>query len=466
MSSLKILICGASISGSSLAYFLTHSAAKLPLSITVLERSPEFRTSGQNIDLEGAALECIRAFSGLEQKVRAEATRGRGARLVDCNNQVWAQFSRTPMVQKSQEGEPASGENGIQEAQMDKKVEGEEEETEQIEIPRGAIAQIFYDETRTLPNVTYRFGDHVVAINQVEGEAGARPRAQVTLDSGKQETYDLVIAADGLTSKTRSVAFPLPPKPVPEALNPIKSLGIYATYFSIPHSRELDGNWARIYSASGGRTIFLEPDGKGKTRGSMAIRYGQDTALKEELEAATKIGIAGQKALMKRIFHDAGWESARLIEAVDMTDDFYYSAIAQVKMSKWTNDNQNFTLLGDAGYAPSPFTGEGGTLAITSARVLAGEILLHGPDVPRALQEYERIIRPFSKNSQFIFPGMLTVMCPQYEWQLYGRNLIALMIYRASGNWLVKKVTEYMSREDPTAARKNVVDGIDLSRYA
>jgi 2-polyprenyl-6-methoxyphenol hydroxylase-like FAD-dependent oxidoreductase len=48
--------------------------------------------------------------------------------------------------------------------------------------------------------------------------------------------------------------------------------------------------------------------------------------------------------------HCAGmrWEMPRLLELMDQADDFYFDAMAQVRLGTWTSGR--VTLLGDAGY--------------------------------------------------------------------------------------------------------------------
>jgi len=89
------------------------------------------------------------------------------------------------------------------------------------------------------------------------------------------------------------------------------------------------------------------------------------------IKRSLKAGPDIPKALLNRVFGDNTWELDRLRTEITRTTDFYYTPIGQVKMSQASS---TVTLLGDAGCFPSLVTGQGATNAITSARVLAGEI--------------------------------------------------------------------------------------------
>jgi 2-polyprenyl-6-methoxyphenol hydroxylase-like FAD-dependent oxidoreductase len=56
-------------------------------------------------------------------------------------------------------------------------------------------------------------------------------------------------------------------------------------------------------------------------------------------------------------------------------------------------------LTGATSWCPTPLAGVGATLAITGARVLAGELARSG-DVPAALAAYERAMRPMVEQAQ------------------------------------------------------------------
>jgi 2-polyprenyl-6-methoxyphenol hydroxylase-like FAD-dependent oxidoreductase len=65
-----VLISGASIAGPALAFWLS----KYGFRPTIVERAPELRQGGQNIDMEGAAVSVTQLMDGLDDDIRAAST--------------------------------------------------------------------------------------------------------------------------------------------------------------------------------------------------------------------------------------------------------------------------------------------------------------------------------------------------------------------------------------------------------
>lgn len=61
MSNLNVLVVGASIAGPATAYWLAKAGAK----VTVIERFPALRTSGQAIDIRTAGVAVMRKMPGM-----------------------------------------------------------------------------------------------------------------------------------------------------------------------------------------------------------------------------------------------------------------------------------------------------------------------------------------------------------------------------------------------------------------
>jgi 2-polyprenyl-6-methoxyphenol hydroxylase-like FAD-dependent oxidoreductase len=87
---LKVLIAGAGIAGPCLAYWLAKT--RLDISITIIERSPSPRVTGQSIDIRGPAVEIIKAMK-LEEAVHSRHTTEEGTRFVNSSGKGFAQFN-------------------------------------------------------------------------------------------------------------------------------------------------------------------------------------------------------------------------------------------------------------------------------------------------------------------------------------------------------------------------------------
>lgn len=401
MAPLSILIVGCGIAGPTLASFLLLSplAAKEKPHITILERSPALRTQGQNVDIRGAGMTIIRKL-GLESTIRTCLTGEEGAQIVDAQNRVWAEFG----VDKT--GKVQTG-------------------TSDIEILRGRLAEICYKRSKSVSEqvvrqggagVEYVYGDYLETIDQ-DGQ-----KVHVTFrNSGEKRSFDLLVGADGLQSRTRNMVWGAEGED-----DRVRQLGLYIGFFSIP-SAATDNEWRRWFHAPGRKGIMLRPsEVKDRRTVSMGVINEEDTRFKEAA-ADGRRGMAFQKALLREYFQNEGWECERLLREMDATSDFYYDMVAQVRMDKWSKGR--VVLLGDAAYCASPISGMGTTLGLNGAYNLAGALLRHPEDLPAAFSEYEQAMRPTVDRAQKLAPGMPRLIHPETVWGMWVMRAILWTIW-------------------------------------
>ena len=108
--------------------------------------------------------------------------------------------------------------------------------------------------------------------------------------------------------------------------------------------------------------------------------------------------------------------------------DFYFDLVAQVKMERWSRGR--VSLLGDAGYSPSPVTGLGTSLALVGAYVLAGELTRSSGVYGRAFGQYELAMRDYVKQCQELPPGGVEGMLPRTRLAMWMRNQSMRMLTR------------------------------------
>ncbi|MCJ1230072.1 hypothetical protein MMC12_006743 [Toensbergia leucococca] len=367
MSKLRVLVSGASVAGPALAYWLVRAGCI----VTVVERAPMLRSAGQGIDVREAARDVIKRM-GIFDRIRDRSSHEEGLEAVDSNNRCFARFG----VDKSGKGE------GI---------------TSDIEILRGELAGILFDITKD--DVSYIFGDMVESLEESEKEVG------VNFANGTPTTaFDLVVAADGIGSKIRDLAFG-------NGSSHVRSLNSYVSYFSIPIG-DTDKMWSRVHWVKGGRNMMVRPDNVGRTRAFLSLTaYDKSDERLVRLEKASKEGIAAQKLLVQELFQDADWETPRILKGMHESEDFYMQHVAQIRLERWSSGH--VTVVGDAGYAPSPFTGMGTSIAFIGAYVLAGEISRQPDNISAALESYERVLRPYVESIQKLPPGIPWIVNPQ-----------------------------------------------------
>src|SRR5260370_9430558 len=97
--------------------------------------------------------------------------------------------------------------------------------------------------------------------------------------------------------------------------------------------------------------------------------------------------------------------------------DLYFDPVSQIRMESWSQGR--VVLLGDAAHCPSLLTGQGSTLAMMGAYILAGELQATSGDHRQAFQQYEQSFRPLIITEQkklksgvdFLFPPPRFDLC-------------------------------------------------------
>ncbi|KAL0481801.1 hypothetical protein AKO1_012414 [Acrasis kona] len=351
MKNKSVLISGAGIAGPVLGFWLSRYG----LRPTIIERSKQLRTQGQMLDIRGSGLEVTKQME-LEEHVRSRTTKEEGTNFVDSNNSIIASF---PVHLTQGRGF-----------------------TSDIELIRGELVNTLYESTKN--NVEYIFDDYISSIQDND------ENVQITFNSGIKRNFDVIVGADGQSSKVRRLTFG-------KEDSSFHPLGLYCCYFTVPYE-PADGTYSRWFNAPKGRAIWLRPDGKQKSSRALFMISCKPNGLE-------KLDVASQKQEIQKIFQDAGWETTRLLKAMHESTDFYLQTVAQVKLPHYHSGRT--VLIGDAAYCPSPFSGMGTSLAITGAYVLAGELATK-ENHKDAFESYEKIIRPYVNKVQSVSVG-----CPQ-----------------------------------------------------
>jgi len=92
------------------------------------------------------------------------------------------------------------------------------------------------------------------------------------------------------------------------------------------------------------------------------------------------------------------WKTPTLLEAMWESKDFYTDAMAQIHMPCWSKGRVG--LLGDAACCASPLSGQGTSLALVAAYVMATELAKTRNDHHAAFVRYEERLRPFARCNQ------------------------------------------------------------------
>ena len=163
----------------------------------------------------------------------------------------------------------------------------------------------------------------------------------------------------------------------------LRPLGIYAGIYSAPNRIGLH-DWQLVFRTSK-RGVIIYP-----TRSNEELRVALYFA-GEELPSPDSD--EAQKETLRRGLGKVGGPFATMLEELEHADDLWAAEMAQVPMKGWSIGR--VVLAGDAAHCPSPLTGQGTSLALVGAYVLAEEIGRSDGDLEGAAGRYERRMRPF-----------------------------------------------------------------------
>jgi len=267
-----------------------------------------------------------------------------------------------------------------------------------IELPRGELTSVLYGLTRDR-EVRYRFNDGIDALH--DDGAGV----DVRFRRGAVQRFDIVIGADGLHSNTRALVFG------PEApFN--RYLGFCFNLFSLPNDLGLTHE----------AVLYAEP---GRAAGVYAVGDSHTVLaflnfVTDEPPFHSYADVDQQRRLTAEIFSHGGWEVPRLVAAMLRADDLFFDTVSQIHMPRWSSGR--VALAGDAAHAPSFLSGQGTSLALVGAYVLAGELAAHADPVD-AFASYERIARPFMEANQALALSKGgSLLMPRTQQELEARN--------------------------------------------
>ncbi|MFC7310238.1 FAD-dependent monooxygenase [Streptomyces monticola] len=335
---MNVLISGASVAGPALAHWLRRCGHD----VTLVERAGRLRDGGYAVDFRGEALDVLDRM-GLLDEVRAHDTAMGDASLLDEDGRAYATLPAVIFA-------------------------GD------LEILKGDLTRILYEATRH--DVEYVFGDSIASLEQYD--SGVR----VTFERGRPRTFDLVVGADGLHSRTRELAFG-------PAQRYLRHLGIYTAVFSLDNYLGLR-NTGQLYSVPGlAANVFAA---RGGTEARAALHFASGPLEYDRRDTAE------QRRIVAGRFAGQGWEVPRLLREMEQADEFHFDANAQVEMGSWAEGR--VVLLGDAGYCAAPTSGRGTSQALIGAYVLARELALAPGDHSAAFAAYERRMRGYVREHQ------------------------------------------------------------------
>lgn len=368
----NVLISGAGIAGTTLAYWLK----KFGFKPVIVEHAAKLREGGYGIDFWGVGYDVAERMGIISALNEADLGIS-DVVFVDANDRPKARMHYDKLKRLM---------NG-----------------RAFTLLRSDLAKIIFNKLDEDTEII--FGDSITALEE-NGHG-----VTVTFRSGLVRQFDLVIGADGLHSKVRELVFG-------NEAQFEKFYGYYTSSYTIQANRSerrlfpmysIPCKQVSTYATKDGKTttfyIFTSPD---------KLSYDH-----HDPEA--------QKKILRREFANAGWHCQELLANLDSTSDFYFDVVSQIQMTQWSKGRT--TLVGDACDCPSLLSGQGSTLAIVGAYVLAGELKEANGDYSIAFEKYQAQFKPFLDKKQQLARKFAKSFVPKSNFAIWVRNMGVRMMF-------------------------------------
>lgn len=379
MQNKRILISGAGIAGLTLAYFLKQKGFE-PV---VIERSETLRDNGYMIDFFSSGVS-VSEKMGISDEL--------SKRDVGSNRII--QYT----------------EKGKQNLKLNMNAFRSFLKGKFFNLLRTDLVDILYRKTKK--EIEIRFGYNIETITQ--DDRGVN----ITYKNGEADRFDLLIGADGFNSNVRQKTY---------NDNEIekKYLGYYVCAFNhkVPlHLKEKEV--ASMICPKRQVVSYMTDD-------NSTSLFVFISSLKNSLTDKEKIDV------LKNEFAEFVSPIPEIIEQAS-GKNFFFDQVSQVRIkSSWYKGR--VALVGDSAYCITLLSGQGASMAMTGAYVLAEKLKQFPDDYLKAFSEFEKDLRPKVERMQIKAAKNAATYLPSNNFSLWIRNLFAPLIFTKIFSSLIVK---------------------------
>lgn len=377
---MRAIICGAGIAGLSLAWWLDRDG----WDVLLIERTPGLRDEGYMIDFLSSGYD-VAELMGIIPRLK----------------EIHYPIPEVVYVDH----------NGRRVAGLDYKLFYRLQKGRVFNFMRGDLERVLFEE---LPeSVEVRFSLTVDEVKRAE------ERVEVLLSNGEHERADLLVGADGIHSRVRKLVFA-------EEHQFLRPLGFHTAAYIFEDEKlrkDLGGEFHLLSVPN--RQIGLYPIRDGKVAAFFVHRTADRVLPSSHCEE------------LERIYGDLGWVVPDALRHCIDYSRIYYDLVAQIEMSRWSQGR--VTLVGDACQAVSLLAGQGASMAMGGAYILARE-LRASRAVEECLAEYEALLKPIIERKQEAGRRTAYWFVPPSQRGIAVRNAVLRLGGLPGLSWLLRPV--------------------------
>ena len=360
ISNRNILISGAGISGLTLAYWLQHWG----FSPTVIEKRPNLDQRGYMIDFYGSGFDVAEKMNLLKA--------------------LQAKSSMYPIKKVT-----FVDRQGKQRAALDVEKFRELLQHRYFPLMRGDLETTIY--TSLKDRVPVRFGMSVTKLENLSDSV------TVELSDGKQERYELVIGADGIHSNIRRLVWG-------DESQFRHFLGFYVACSVIEDFLDTPNTFLGHLEPNVQTSVYSI----GENRLATFFAFRSDELYVHGREA--------QMQVLEKVVGDFDWLVPQLLEKTQRVDDFFFDAAAQIQMEQWYNGR--VALVGDACQCLTLLAGQGASMGMAGAYLLANELNKAAGNYRTAFPTYQQTLKPEIERRQKDARGLAGSFVPRNKFEI------------------------------------------------
>lgn len=376
----RVLISGAGITGLTLAWWL-HEYGFEP---SIVEKRPDLSDEGYMIDFYGSGFDVAEKM-GLVDELRAR------------------HYDIPELVYVDSKGEPKAR------LQVDKFREALD--YRHFNFMRGDLESVLHNAVRGV--VPIQFG---TSITEIFADSD---RLRVALTDGTERECDLVVGADGIHSNVRRLVWG-------DESRFDRYLGFYVACAVVENFLHRDDAFFG----------HLEPGTHAAVYSIREDRLATFLAFKSEepLDARTR---DEKHAVLEQKFAGQGWIVPEILEAMREADHLFFDSVTQIQMESWHRGR--VALAGDACQCLTLLAGQGASMGMAGAYVLAKELNAAEGDYQTAFAAYQARLLPEIRERQKSARGLAGRFVPDSWFAIWLTKLFVTLAFLPGFRWIFRR---------------------------